>query len=141
MAATTSIEKHAGSGQPIEFVFDSADKKRIQNPSLQLYDQCAYLPQFGGRVDNIHYEDEKKFLPLQAADLLAWQIRRRFSVEGDMRPQFEMALNAPAERPYEVIVARKDLERYGELMDNNAKAQWAAKGLPEELRPWRRGGK
>ncbi|MGA3048588.1 MAG: DUF3800 domain-containing protein, partial [Terracidiphilus sp.] len=124
-----------------EFVFDSADKKRIQNPSLQLYDQCAYLPQFGGRVDNIHYEDEKKFLPLQAADLLAWQIRRRFSVEGDMRPQFEMALNAPAERPYEVIVARKDLERYGELMDNNAKAQWAAKGLPEELRPWRRGGK
>ncbi len=141
MAAATSIEKHAGSGQPIEFVFDSADKKRIQNPSLQLYDQCAYLPQFGGRVDNIHYEDEKKFLPLQAADLLAWQIRRRFSVEGDMRPQFEMALNAPAERPYEVIVARKDLERYGELMDNNAKAQWAAKGLPEELRPWRRGGK
>jgi len=138
MAASTSIEKYVGEGQPIEFVFDCAEKKRIQDPSLLLYDQCMTLPQFGGRVHNIHYEDEKKFTPLQAADLLAWQIRRRFSVDGDIRPQFEMALSAPAERPFEHIVTREDLEGYGELMDRNAMENWAAMGLPEEKRPWRR---
>jgi hypothetical protein len=138
MAAATSVEKHLGDGQPIEFVFDTADSKRIQKPSLQLYEQCMNLPQFGERVHNVHYEDEKRFLPLQAADLLAWQIRRRFSVEGDTRQQFEMALNAPAEVPYEHIVTREDLQRYGELMDSNAMEKWAAMGLPEEMRPWRR---
>jgi len=138
MAAATSVEKYAGIGQPIEFVFDLSCEKRIQKPSLRLYGQCADLPQFGGRVHNIYYEDEKKSLPIQAADLLAWQIRRRFSVEGDIRAQFEMALNAPAERAFEHIVTRKDLERYGELMDINAKAKRAAMGLQEELRPWRR---
>jgi hypothetical protein len=138
IASVTSVEKYAGYGQPVDFVFDWAEKKRIQQPSLRLYGQCADLPQFRGRVHNIHYEDEKKFLPLQAADLLAWQIRRRFSVECENRAHFEMALNAPAYLPYEHIVTREDLERYGELMDNNGKSQWSAMGLPEELRPWRR---
>jgi hypothetical protein len=141
LAAATSVEKYAGDGQPIEFVFDYADKKRIQKPSLQLFDQCMNYPQFDGRVHNIRYEDEKKFLPLQAADLLAWQIRRRFSVKGDIRPQFEMALNAPAEPPFEHIVTREDLACYGKLMDISAMEKWAAMGLPEELRPWRRSGK
>lgn len=141
LSAATSIEKYAGSGRPIEFVFDSSDKKRIEKPSLKLYHQCAHLPQFGGRVHDIHYEDEKIFLPLQAADLLAWQIRRRFSVQGDIRPHFEMAINAPAERPYEHIVSRDDLERYAETMDMNAMEKWARMGLPESIRPWKRPSK
>lgn len=138
IAACTSVEKYAGDGHPIEFVFDSADEKRIQKPSFQLYDQCVTLPQFGARVDNIHYENEKEFVPLQAADLLAWQIRRRFSVDGDIRPQFEAALNAPPEPAFEHIVTREDLEEYGELMDRNAMENWSAMGLPEAKRPWRR---
>ncbi len=64
IASATSIEKYAGAGQPIDFIFDSSDRKRIQNPSLQLYSQCSDFPQFGKRVHNIEYQDEKLFLPL-----------------------------------------------------------------------------
>lgn len=138
IAAAISLEKYAGSGAPIDFVFDNADKKRIANPSLRLYDKFGDLSHFSGRITNIHYEDDKIFRPLQAADLLAWQIRRRYCVDGENRPEFELALNAPSELSYDYIVTRDDLERYGEMMDRNAREIWARQGLPENLRPWRR---
>lgn len=138
IAAATSLEKYTGAGNPIDFVFDTADKKRIVNPSLLLYDQVSSISQFSGRITNVHYEDEKIFLPLQAADLLAWQIRRRYCAEEENRPQFEMALNAPPQLPYSAIVTRDDLKRYGETMDNTARTTWALQGLPENMRPWRR---
>lgn|GEM_PF-2700315 len=141
LTATTSIEKYLGDGQPVEFIFDASSKKRIEKPSLRLYDQCIDLPELAGRIHNIHYEDEKLFLPLQAADLLAWQIRRRFSIEGENRPQFEMALNAPKEKPFEHVIARDDLEMYGMAMDLDAKSRWAEMGCPEELRPFKRSQK
>jgi hypothetical protein len=58
-------------------------------------------------VEDVSFKDEKIFLPLQAADLLAWQIRRRYSVEEPPRPQFTTALNCPKEKPYEHIMTRE----------------------------------
>lgn len=139
IAAATSVEKHDGMGEPIEFVFDHGCKKRIERPSLSLYGQVAHLPQFKGRVANIHYEDEKLFVPLQAADLLAWQIRRRFCEDREVpRPQFESALNAPPDREFHHTITREGLERLGVVMDEDGKQQWELIGMPEELRPWKR---
>src|ERR1035437_303320 len=50
-------------------------RSEFDKPSRTLYGQAADLPQFRHRVAKISYEDEKQFLPLQSADLLAWQIQ------------------------------------------------------------------
>lgn len=139
ISAATSVEKYAGTSRPIEFFFDTAN--RLEKPSKQLYGQVSDLPQFGNRVINIHYEDEKEFLPLQASDLVAWQIRRRFSVEEPHRPQFEGALNCPPEPYFSHTITRSELEDLGTAIEENAKTKWAQMGLPESIRPWKRTAK
>lgn len=135
ISAATSTEKYLGSSEQLEFVFDS--NHRFEKPSLSLYDR-EVIPEFVGRIANIHYEDEKIFLPLQAADLLAWQIRRRFSTSESPRPQFDRAIESPPERPFSYTLTRSQLEHLGELMDLNAKEKWAKLGLSEDMRPWKR---
>jgi hypothetical protein len=136
IAAFTSIEKHLGASRPIEFFFDR--QNRLEKPSKRLYDMVGGQL-FGNRVVDVHYEDEKLFLPLQAADLLAWQLRRRFSViDEPPRPHFENALFCPPEKPFEYLLTRRQLEEMGEAMDQNAKVQWALMGQPESKRPWKR---
>ena len=134
--AATSTEKYLGGKQPIDFVFDS--NRRLEKPSLQLYGDCMGFPQLADRIADIHYEDEKIFLPLQAADLLAWQIRRRFSTSEAPRPQFDRAIDCPPERPFSYTLTRSQLEHFGEIMDLNAKEKWAELGRPEHMRPWKR---
>jgi Protein of unknown function (DUF3800) len=136
LSAGTSTEKWSGENRKIEFFFDS--NQDVEKPSRKLYSQVCDLPYFAGRVEGIHYKDEKLFLPLQAADLLAWEVRRRFSVEEPERPQFEKALNCPAEKPFIHTITREHLEELGEVMDQNAMLNWALMGYPESLRKWKR---
>ncbi|HEY6183905.1 MAG TPA: DUF3800 domain-containing protein [Terriglobales bacterium] len=137
MAAATSAEKYFGKNDPIEFYFDNTDKK-LKKRSRMLYGQVANIPQFRNRVHDIHYEDEKTVLPLQAADLLAWQIRRRFCIEEQPRPQFEAAINCPPERSFNHTITREQLEDMGKAMDENAMLKWALSGQSEASRPWKR---
>jgi Protein of unknown function (DUF3800) len=136
LSAATMTAKYLGDVEHVEFFFDS--NREVEKPSRTLYGQAANLAQFRDRVKNIHYEDEKVFLPLQAADLLAWQIRRRFSVQEDPRPQFESAINCPPGRPYNHTVTRAELEKLGRDMDDQAMMDWAIMGYPEHLRKWKR---
>jgi hypothetical protein len=138
IAAGTSVEKYFGPSRPIEFVFDNANE--LEKPSHKLYNQVAGAPQFGKRVIKVRYEDEQQFLPLQAADLLAWQVRRRFSIEESPRPQFEAALSCPPEPYFSHTITRSELEKLGQTMDDHWKLEWAIKGLPERSRPYRRSG-
>ena len=139
IAAFTSVEKHVGANQPIEFFFDR--QNALEKPSNRLYSMVGNQL-FGNRVVDVHYEDEKLFLPLQAADLLAWQLRRRFSMTDEpKRPHFENALLCPPEKPFEYLLTRKHLEEMGEFMDQNAKVQWALMGQQESQRPWKRPAK
>ena len=137
VAAVVGMEKYFGQSEPVEFVFDSS--KRFEKPSLRLYNQFVDLDKFAGRILNIHYEDDKVFLPLQAADLLAWQIRRRHCVTSEQkRAHFERALYRLPEKPYEFILTRDKLTESGISMDEEARKNWAAMGLPEDVRPWKR---
>jgi hypothetical protein len=72
----TSSEKYFGSSEPLAFIFDSSE--RFERPSKRLYEDVADGLKLRNRVGEILYRDEKVFLPLQAADLLAWQVRRFF---------------------------------------------------------------
>ena len=136
LSAGASTEKWAGGNRKTEFFFDS--NRDVEKPSQKLYSQILRLPQLDGMVEDIHYEDEKLLLPLQAADLLAWEVRRRFSVAEPNRPEFERALNCPTEKPFSHTITREHLEELGEVMDSNAKQNWAEMGYPESLRKWKR---
>jgi hypothetical protein len=136
LSSATMTAKYLGDGYQVEFIFDS--NREFDKPSRTLYGQAADLPQFRHRVAKISYEDEKQFLPLQSADLLAWQIRRRFSVEEQPRPQFERAINCPPGPPFSHTITRAELEKMGRDMDDQKMIEWALMGQPEHLRPWKR---
>jgi hypothetical protein len=136
LSAATMTAKYLADGDRIEFFFDS--NREVEKASRTLYGQAMNLRQLQGRIENIHYKDEKLFLPLQAADLLAWQVRRRFSVQEEPRPHFERAINCPPGRPFHYTVTRVQLEQMGRAMDDQAMLDWAISGRPEHLRPWRR---
>lgn len=137
LSVAMSTEKYAGDGRRVEFFFDS--NQQVEKPSRKLYGQVTkQLPEFASAMDDVHYKDEKIFLPLQAADLLAWQVRRRFCVEEPPRAHFKMALNCPAGKPFDHTMTREHLNQLGEAMDQHAMLNWALMGHPEHLRKWRR---
>lgn len=79
---------------PIDFVFDNQSEGRFINKFWDEYKdkrEKKYL--FGA---NPIYRDDADFYPLQAADLLAWWIRKKYKEEFDFRadgpffPGFEM---------------------------------------------------
>jgi hypothetical protein len=136
MMAGAFAETYAGDGAPIEFFFDS--KREVEKFSHTLYGQIAGgVPNLAVKVKSIHYEDEKLFHPLQAADLLAWQVRRRFCVQEKPRPQFEAAMRCP-QPPFTHTMTREQLLELGETMDHNAMLNWALMGYPESMRKWKR---
>jgi hypothetical protein len=77
IAATVNIERIDGDGQPAEFIFDT--DQRFDRLAYEMVPSLMPLRSFHNGIVNVSYRDDRHFLPLQAADLLAWQIRRRFS--------------------------------------------------------------
>ncbi|HWA95971.1 MAG TPA: DUF3800 domain-containing protein [Terracidiphilus sp.] len=136
LSSVTSINKFLGGGKQIEFIFDH--NNQVKKPSLKLYEQVAHLSQFAGRIRDIHYEDEKIFLPLQAADLIAWQIRRRHCASEPPRRHYDAAVGCAPMAFYEHIISRDHLHELGEIMDRNAMFNWALMGGLEENRKWKR---
>jgi hypothetical protein len=137
VSSVVANERYSGEGRPVEFVFDS--NERLEKPSLRLYDRVKDIDSLTGRIINIHYQSEKDFLPLQAADLLAWQVRRRLCVPNERpRAHYERALYRLPQNPLENVLTREDLERYSRIMDDDARRRWAETGLPEAMRPWKR---
>jgi len=134
--AAASTEKYLNSAEQIEFIFDN--NEQVHEPSLRLYKQVADLPYLRGKIKDVRYEDEKVFLPLQAADLVAWQIRRRLCVKEPPRAQLESALSCTPLEAFEHVITRKRLHGIGRAMDDNAKATWARMGYSESIRQWKR---
>ena len=88
LAATLKAETDFGAGQSVEFVFDAS--QRLDKKSAMQYGQIRDTGGFDGRIANVLFRDEEQFLPLQAADLLAWQTRRFLSVTNEpRRPHFD----------------------------------------------------
>ena len=71
IAAAVEIERIEGISQPTEFVFDS--DQRFERLAYEMVPDLMPLQSFKGGIVNVSYRDDRQFLPLQAADLLAWQ--------------------------------------------------------------------
>lgn len=125
IVAVLSMEKYHGKSEPAEFICDSS--QRVDKRAVKLYDQLNRLPQFAGRIIDVSFQSDKECLPLQAADLLAWQVRRFFCVPDEpRRAHFEGARDCPKQDSFSAILSRNDLKELLVPMEKNARDYAAA---------------
>jgi len=135
IGASINIERLDGGSDSVDFVFDSDKKhnKRLKRMLPSLLPMRSYY----GSVVNVIYQDEKKCLPLQAADLLAWQIRRAFSVPHEPRRRhFDAARNSPPEEPHEFVMTRSMVKSMIEELRERAAEMAPSLGRSRDLRTW-----
>ncbi|MBZ5622892.1 MAG: DUF3800 domain-containing protein [Acidobacteriia bacterium] len=117
IAAAVNIERIEGEGQPAEFVFDT--DQRFERLAYEMVPSLMPLRSFNNGIVNVSYRDDRDFLPLQAADLLAWQIRRGFSKPDEpKRRHFDSARLCPPREPHTFVFTRAQLvATMGELRE------------------------
>jgi hypothetical protein len=122
-------------GEQIEFVFDS--DQRHEEPSLRLATELEPYSSFTGGIARIHYQSDRLLLPLQAADLLAWQIRRAFCVTTEpKRRHFDMARNSLDQPPIDSALTRVDLTDLMSDARERAKRLAESLGIPPDMGTW-----
>jgi hypothetical protein len=58
---------------PIHFVFDQSDDREWKRAIMDVYDDCRLRDR---RFESIQFTDKKLYLPLQAADMVAYRLRQ-----------------------------------------------------------------
>ncbi len=108
VGAAINIERIDGDSDYVDFVFDEDGQHKKQfNLMLPPLSQMDVLY---GKFVNAVRRDEKKFLPLQAADLLAWQTRRFCEPNGEpTRRHFIAARDCPPRKHELFILDRRRL--------------------------------
>jgi len=105
--------RHPGKGyHPVDFVFDDQGKVGIR--ALQWYEPLKsnmrepYKQMMGGLPE---FKDDEVVVPLQAADILAWHVRRKLECPEELRPIFSQI----AEHYSELEINLENLSDYVEL--------------------------
>jgi hypothetical protein len=106
----TSIGARFGFNDIVDFIFDEPEKGQ-KRTVRDIWDQVKGFQPVAGRVGVIEFRDDKDFLPLQAADLLAWHERRhRSNPAKPARPVYN-TLHENSGRYWEQVFERADLEQ------------------------------
>ncbi len=108
LTAFSSHEQHYESAESVHFVFD---EQTVQEKAKTFYLQMHDLKPYRGVIASITFATDDQHLPLQAADLLAWQRRRRLckTTEGT-RPEYTR-LTANPTRYYQHVWDDGDFAR------------------------------
>jgi hypothetical protein len=135
VGAAINIERLDGVCEPVDFVFDSDQKH--EKGSRQLLPALMPMRSYYGLLVNVVHRDEKDFLPLQAADLLAWQTRRFFSVAGEpRRKHFDAARLAPPAEPHSFVITRDSVRWIISEIQKGAAEFAASLGRSPDVRTW-----
>jgi len=92
----------------VDFVFDRQPGKETE--ARRLYDRLIEVEPYTKMIGSLDYRNDKEFLPLQAADLAAWQHRRLLceSHREGVRPEY-VRLHGNRLRSYKVVLGRSEL--------------------------------
>jgi hypothetical protein len=108
VGAAITIERLDGESEDVEFVFDSDHRHRRQFDLM--LPPLKRMESVDGRFVNAVRRDERMVLPLQAADLLAWQTRRFCEPNNEPRRRhFYTARDCPPKQSELFIVDRPKL--------------------------------
>ena len=84
--------EHRNNPQAVDFVFDGHGEIGAEAVSWYYDTKCSFPPEakpFFGATPG--FEDDKKTMPLQAADMIAWYQRRKYSLPVNRAAQKEMS--------------------------------------------------
>lgn len=108
VSALAAINRYSGSADATDFIFD--EQCGIQNKAIRMYHLLkSNFPerQFG----RVAYRTDKQMLALQAADLIAWQIRRfRCTPAEPLRDELRR-LHSGTKKPYHAILRTDQLQK------------------------------
>ena len=78
MDATIQYQHELGISEPIDFIFDAFSRKALIEDGWQIF-KATVRPEFRDRIGrDPRFESDDEFLPLQAADMLAWHAREHW---------------------------------------------------------------
>ena len=78
MDATLQYQHQLGLMEPVDFIFDSFTQEEFIREGWEVF-RDTVEPQFRDRIGRKpRFESDDKFLPLQAADMLAWHAREHW---------------------------------------------------------------
>lgn len=114
--ALSAYYRHAGIDETVHFIFDKQQGK--QHRAVRLYEHFkTYFP--AKQLGRIWFADDKEAVPLQAADLIAWQTPRWLcSVVDQARPELQM-LHVRRQWWYRYIVKDRGLREMREAIVAN----------------------
>jgi hypothetical protein len=134
VGAAINIEALDGMSEPVEFVFDS--DQTHERGFRAMLPELPRMQSIGGKLVSVTRDDDKVALPLQAADLLAWQIRRFFSVKEPRRRHFHSAQYSLPEEPHTFVLDRLKIVNVMSDMRQTAAARAKDLGRSTDLRTW-----
>ena len=114
--------------EPVDFIFD--EKKHMEQRVINVYHQIVAhaKPPISKLLGNTPmFKSDEKVMPLQAADMLAWNLRRRISYPDEKRPIPELL---DMIQPEEIASLHLDQEVLGEFVK-----QFRTGGKPEIQNP------
>src|ERR1700682_4560967 len=126
--------KHLGFLKPSEkiaFIFDRP--KQFKGRAHALYDRMKDGQYYRGYLGPLAFEDKTEFLPIQAADVIAWESmhdccnpeeRRRWQMKELMR-----------RRVHQFKFEAKDFARFAELLETHAEKSVTGRAPSPALRP------
>lgn len=92
LISVSRLQEHIGSSVPVDFVFD--EQSSLQADAVAMYDyikQTMPQPEWTSMLGSTPiFRDDKDVLPLQAADMLAWHVRRE-TIDGELRPKRKLS--------------------------------------------------
>lgn len=135
IGAAINIERIDGEAEPVEFVFDRDQKH--EKKSKKMLPAVMPMRSLYGSLVNVSYRSDKEALPLQAADLVAWQIRRFFSVKEPRRKQFDFAQQSLPKEPHTLVVGRAMAKAMITDMRQRAAQLASSLGRSPDLRTWK----
>jgi hypothetical protein len=136
VAAAINIERLDGESDHVDFVFDS-DQKHQRQFKLML-PPLRKMTSLDGKFVNAVRCDEKKVLPLQAADLFAWQIRRFLEpINEPRRKHFPLARDCPPKEAHSFILDRGKLVEMVRDVHETAARTAVSLGRSPDVRTWR----
>jgi hypothetical protein len=107
---------HFGSSSPVDFIFD--EKKHMEQRVLDAYFQIVKYakPPVSELLGNTpRFESDERVIPLQAADMLAWNLRRAISYPSEQRPIPDILELIQPGMAAELHINREQLEDFVEI--------------------------
>jgi hypothetical protein len=141
VTALSGFYRHGGAPKEVvDFIFDIQQGKQARMDRLYGSFKGWYPKWQLGRVD---YRTDQEYLPLQAADLIAWHNRRFLCSSEGTRVELKR-LHADRSRWHRLILKKRDLEEGARaILDNvpNLKKQFGEERVEKHLEALRRKSK